>query len=402
MRKSAFVASLVVVSVLGTVAQAQDLRWRSGSLLRRPALRARPAPGELLQRLARDVERHVLVRFERTPSAHERELWRAAGIELGRALGAGAYFARVAADTLDLEAASRFAGLLDVRELELEWKLHPTLAAGETPPWTVVGRDGRGEATVAVYVLLHPDVALEGGDAVLTRLGGSTFDLMESVNGIVALVPRSRVAELAAAGEVAWVEPALPQMETVSLPGRALAPLNDSNRARTQADLLQAAPYNLDGSGVNVLVYDGGTGRATHLDFSGRLTPRDASGTLGHSTHVAATIGGDGTASGGQFRGMAPAVTIQAYGFDFSGGLGLPFFTNLGDFEADYDEAINVHGVDISNNSVGTNIEPNGLHCSLQGDYGVFCSLVDGVVTGSLGSPFRVVWANGNERQEED
>src|SRR5262245_9406332 len=401
MRKSAFVASLVVVSVLGTVAQAQDLRWRSGSLLRRPALRARPAPGELLQRLARDVERHVLVRFERTPSAHERELWRAAGIELGRALGAGAYFARVAADTLDLEAASRFAGLLDVRELELEWKLHPTLAAGETPPWTVVGRDGRGEATVAVYVLLHPDVALEGGDAVLTRLGGSTFDLMESVNGIVALVPRSRVAELAAADEVAWVEPALPQMETVSLPGRALAPLNDSNRARTQADLLQAAPYNLDGSGVNVLVYDGGTGRATHLDFGGRLFVRDASGQLGHSTHVAATIGGNGAASGGTFRGMAPAVTIQAYGFQWN-GMGILFFTNPGDFDADYDDAINVHGVDISNNSFGTNVDVNGFDCAVQGDYGVYCNLVDSAVTVSFGSPFRIVWAAGNARQQSD
>src|SRR5262249_21734938 len=158
-------------------------------------------------------------------------------------------------------------------------------------------------------------------------------DLLESVNGIVALIPRSRIAALAAADEVAWVEPALPQLQEASvprLPGPALPPApNDSNRARTQADLLQAPPYNLDGSGVNVLVYDGGTGRATHVDFGGRLFVRDGSGTLGHSTHVAATIGGNGAASGGTFRGMAPAVTIQAYGFFFN-GQGMLFFTNLG------------------------------------------------------------------------
>lgn len=400
MSKAALASSIFFAFVLGVVPLAQELRWRSGGVLGQPA-GARATQGELLQRLAQGAERHVLVRFEKSPSPHVRELWRAAGVELGDALGGGAYFARVAPAALDSAAAARLAGLADVREIELDWKLHPTLAAGETPPWTVVARDERGETTVAVYLLLHPDVVLERGDLLLQALGGSTFDVLESVNGLVALVPRSRIAELAAADEVAWVEPALPQLEGVSVPGFALAPLNDSNRARVQADLLQTAPYDLDGSGVNVLVYDGGTGRATHVDFGGRLTARDASGTLGHSTHVAATIGGDGTASGGTFRGMAPAVTIQAYGFSWD-GQGLLFFTNLGDFEADYDEAINVHGVDISNNSVGTNVEPSGFHCSIQGDYGVFCNMIDSVVTGSLGSPFKVVWAAGNERQQAD
>ena len=401
MRKAALASSVAVVFVLGALPQAQELRWRSGSVLGRPALRARAVQGELVRRLGEGAERHVLVRFERSPPAHERELWRAAGVELGRALGGGAYFARVAPAALDSAAAERLRGLVDVRELEHDWKLHPALAAGETPPWTVVALDERGEPTVAVYLLLHQDVVLERGDVLLQALGGSTLGVLESVNGLVALLPRSRIAELAAADEVQWVEPALPQMEGVSAPGPALAPLNDSNRARTQADLLQAAPYNLDGSGVNVLVYDGGTGRATHLDFGGRLSARDASGTLGHSTHVAATIGGDGSASGGTFRGMAPAVTIQAYGFAWD-GTGLPFFTNLVDFEDDYDQAINVHGVDIANNSVGTNIETNGINCSIQGDYGVFDSLIDAVVTGSLGSPFRIVWAGGNERQQSD
>jgi hypothetical protein len=222
------------------------------------------------------------------------------------------------------------------------------------------------------------------------------------VNGIVALVPRSRVAELAAADEVAWIEPALPPLETVSLPGRSPAPPpNDSARARVQADLLQAAPYNLDGSGVSVLVYDGGTGRVTHLDFGGRLFVRDASGQNGHATHVAATIGGNGAASGGQFRGMAPAVTIQSYGF-FWNGQGIPFFTNPIDFEADYNDGINAHGAVIANHSVGTTVDVNGLACAIQGDYGVLGSLIDGVVTGSLGAPIRIVWAGGNARQQSD
>jgi hypothetical protein len=164
-----------------------------------------------------------------------------------------------------------------------------------------------------------------------------------------------------------------------------------------QADALQAAPYSLDGSGVNVLVYDAGTARSTHLDFGGRLAVRDASGMIDHSTHVSATIGGSGSASGGTFKGMAPAVTIQSYGFQYDGS-GVFFFTNPGDFESDYDQALNVYGVDIANNSIGSNTEANGFHCPIQGDYGVICSLIDGVVRGSLGSPLRIVWANGNER----
>jgi hypothetical protein len=196
MDKVAFVSSVAVLFVLVELPQAQELRWRSGSVLGRPALRASAVQGELVRRLAEGSERHVLVRFEESPSPHARELWRVAGIELGRALGGGAYFARVDPAALDSEAAARLRGLVDVRELELDWKLHPAFAAGETPPWTVVARDERGEATVAVYVLLHRDVTLERGDALLRALGGSVFDLLESVNGIVALVPRSRIAEL--------------------------------------------------------------------------------------------------------------------------------------------------------------------------------------------------------------
>src|SRR4030095_10123387 len=97
------------------------------------------------------------------------------------------------------------------------------------------------------------------------------------------------------------------------------AAVNDSNRALVQANALQAAPYNLTGAGVKVLVYDGGTARASHQDFGGRLTVRDSSGLIDHATHVSATIGGSGAASGGTFKGMAPGVTIESYGFQYDG-----------------------------------------------------------------------------------
>jgi hypothetical protein len=390
------VTALLAAAVAAAPAQAQELRFRSGAVLPRPARAAAPR-GELVRRLATGGERHVLVRFQAAPSPEERALWSAAGVELGRALGGGAYFARVRPADL-AGRAQRLTGLVDVREIALDWKLHPALAGSETPPWTVVTLDPRGAPTVAVYLLLHEGVALERGDELLRALGGSVFDALESVNGLVAFVPRANVDELAALDEVAWLEPALPRMEEVALAPATAPAANDSNRALTQVNLLQASPYGLDGTGVTVLVYDGGTARATHGDFGGRLTVRDASGMSDHPTHVSGTVGGSGASSGGTFRGMAPGVTIQSYGFEYDGS-GIFLFTNPGDFEDDYDEAVNVFGADVANNSIGTNTESNGFICSFQGDYGVMCSMIDAVVRGSLGAPMRVVWANGNERQ---
>src|SRR5262249_18834378 len=152
---------------------------------------------------------------------------------------------------------------------------------------------------------------------------------------------------------------------------------------RVGADVAQAPPYSLDGTGVTVLVYDAGTARATHVDFGGRVFARDASGLLGHSTHVSGTIGGSGAASGGLYKGMAPGVIIQSYGFQYD-GTGIFLYTNPGDLQADYNEAINTFGADISNNSIGTNTETNGFDCAIQGDYGVTDQLIDSIVRGSL------------------
>ncbi|MCK4661146.1 MAG: S8 family serine peptidase, partial [Phycisphaerae bacterium] len=57
----------------------------------------------------------------------------------------------------------------------------------------------------------------------------------------------------------------------------------------------------------------------------------------------------------------------------------------------------------ISNNSIGTNTAQNGYPCEWEGDYGATAQLIDTIVRGDgsnplFNEPFRVVWANGNER----
>ncbi|MFH1266657.1 MAG: S8 family serine peptidase, partial [Planctomycetota bacterium] len=352
--------------------------------------------------LSAEQGRHVIVQFAALPGPDTRAHLQVAGVRLLQYLGDNAYFARLTGDDRSI-AAARNAGMTAASAIDPAWKLHPMLLRGDYPAYSVFeapavrdrlgddaaeATDANAETTLAIYLILHGDVEAdsEGLDAV-GRHGGTVRSHMRSINGVVAWIPLSNLAALASEDAVQWIEPPLPPLDVV----------NDSNRVVTQVDQVQALPYDLDGTGVTVLVYDGGAALASHADFGGRLTVRDATAVHYHPTHVAGTIGGDGSVSGGTYRGMAPAVTMQSYGFQYDGS-GTFLYTNPGDLESDYDEAVNVYGAEISNNSIGTNTAANGFPCSYEGDYGATSMLIDAIVRGSLGAPMRIVWANGNER----
>ncbi|MFQ5590414.1 MAG: S8 family serine peptidase [Phycisphaerae bacterium] len=367
------------------------IRWRSGTLHTVPKTVAH-LEGLLSAAARRPGERHLVLQFKAPVDAKTRGELLSAGVRLLNYLGDNAFFASVAPRLLDPRAVARVGALVDVMRIDPGWRLHPYLLAGKVPRWAVVSSaesaDKREPPVVGAYVLFHPDVPLApAGAEIVTRHGGVVRDFLESVNGLVVELPFEDIASLADEDAVQWIEPPLPRM----------VELNDSNRIVTEVDVLQAPPYGLDGTGVTVLVYDGGYALASHPDFGGRLTVHDASELSDHSTHVAGTVGGNGSSSAGQYRGMAPAVAIESYGYEYD-GTGIFLYTNPGDISADYNEAINVYGADISNNSIGTNTCWNFFPCEITGDYGVTSALIDAIVGGSLGLPFRVVWANGNER----
>ena len=87
----------------------------------------------------------------------------------------------------------------------------------------------------------------------------------------------------------------------------------------TATDLVgNISPYNLDGAGITVGVWDGGWIRSTHQEFGSRVTIKDSDpesfGLDDHATHVGGTISASGMDSNA--KGMAPAVTIDSYGWD--------------------------------------------------------------------------------------
>lgn len=368
-----------------------DIRWHSGAVTAVQQTPAQAADALLL--ISKSAARHAVVQFSAPLTQTQRRELAAAGVELEAYVGGNAYFAYLPAP-VNRDRLAQIASLTAGLSVQTDWKLHPKLIAGEIAPWSIVENKDEQNPTVGAYILFHPDTPAATQGALLVRkIGGTVRSTLESINALVIEAPYKNLKTLAAEDGVQWVEPPLPQF----------APVNDSNRALVGAGLAQAPPYGLTGAGVDVLVYDAGQVSA-HADFDTRLTvgASDTSGVQLHSTHVAGTVAGSGAESGGQFKGMAPGANIVSYGFEQEGGLQPGFlYTDPGDLEADYSEAINTYGADISNNSIGSNVESNGFDCTWQGDYGLCSQLIDEIVRGGVsnGAPFRIVWANGNERQ---
>ncbi|HRX87525.1 MAG TPA: S8 family serine peptidase, partial [Phycisphaerae bacterium] len=375
-----------------TVQASAQVRWRTGV-----APRSGKTPEQVIATLAqvnqRSAEHHFVVQFSEPLTDARRADLTEAGVNLLSYLGDNAFFASVAPAGADSAALTRQATLIDAQSIQPVWKLSPMLTTPDKPDWAEVPvpvdavAPQPDDTWIGAYVLFHPDVPALDGWAVATSAGAVVRQQLFSVNGAVIELPLSAIDTLAANDAVQYIEPALPRMSTD----------NAENRALTQADIVQAAPYNLDGSGVTVLVYDGGTARSTHVDFQGRLFVRDGSGMDTHPTHVSGTIGGAGVANS-NYKGMAPGVTLQSYGFQYDGS-GVFLYTNPGDIESDFNQAINTYGAVISNASIGTNTSVNGFPCSYEGDYGVTSTVIDAIARGSLGAPMRMIWANGNERQ---
>ncbi len=362
-----------------------QVRWRSAEPTDLADMDGAEVARRVVELAGPGEGRHIIVRLPGPATAGERALLDAAGLRLLGYLGDGAYFAFADAAQLDAGRIGAGGAVLSVAPIARQFKLHPAFAAGDVPAHAIVGRarralPGADGTIVAVYLILHRDVALADGARIAEAHGALVRDLLETVNGLVVELPLAQVDALADRTEVQWIEPALPRMSET----------NAQNRALTQADLAQEAPYDLDGTGVTVLVYDGGDALAGHADFGGRLTVIDSAGLSDHATHVSGTVGGDGSITFAN-RGMAPGVTMLSAGFEWDGS-DIFLYTNPGDIEADYGLALSM-GADLANNSIGSNTETNGFPCAIQGDYGVTDSVIDAIVRGGLGEPLIVVWA---------
>jgi predicted outer membrane repeat protein len=338
---------------------------------------------------------HVLVQLDFIPRELAKAELETLGLKLLAYVPDYAWIASVPAT--EAGAVHQLPGVAWVGELRIEDKLDPSIRTDSWGPHNLAP-DGK---TAAIYVILHKDEDLETGRNLVASYGGIVKSVAYGINLLIVEIPKGNIQALASEDAVQWIEPA-------AIP---FGPANDGIRAQIGVNTVNGAPYNLDGSGVDVLIYDSGQ-VGDHVDFGTRLTHADGASVRYHSTHVAGTVGGSGLNSlnqGGsnlQWRGMAPGVDLISYGAGMTSGVF--FYEDAGDIEADFAQAQNTYGADIANGSLSSNIYYNPWgpdECDMMGRYGVASVLLDQIVRGGnsavgMGDKYITVWAAGNERNQ--
>lgn len=182
-------------------------------------------------------------------------------------------------------------------------------AAPELIAEPVVRHQVRKRGLAAFRVVFHRDVPLDAARQAIESLGGrfepgaeKSFRLFHRTD--VAIAP-ARLDALLADDLVAHVE---------RFPYPNIAHNADA-QARSNVDVVHQPPYQLDGEGIRVGIWDQGAVDRAHWDFTHRLRIMDGSDLQGdHATHVAGTITGTG-ATNANAMGMAPRVQLFSYGW---------------------------------------------------------------------------------------
>jgi hypothetical protein len=323
---------------------------------------------------SRSGTRGGVIQFEQLPTEAEKQALQSLGVELGAYLPDNAFIASIPADVDESELANygvKWTGALSVGD-----KLAEVLSvSAATPDWC---RDEDGFARFSFTLYPHVDLK-ESETWVASQYGAVVIGTSRLAHSVEVSLPTDNWQEIAADDRVLWVEPFWPRVV-----------MNNSNRPNVKADIVQTAPYNLTGLGITVGEWDEGRASTTHPDFAGRLISGDASAVSWHGTHVAGTILGSGSASGGTYKGMAPMATLYTQQWWFSAS----------EMETEFQNAIFNVDLRISTNSWGLGTgTPSVANCNgLLGNYFSECSALDDAVRGDLGSPVTVVWAAGNER----
>ncbi len=318
---------------------------------------------------------HVVLQFETALTLAQRDRLASAGVKLVGYLPERAFAAQ-----LDRPLTAQELTALGVRAalpFAPEYKLHPRVVTGDFGTWSEYG-DGQRMFNVDVFA----DVNLEQAAADLSKAGYAVGDHIDVTHTLVVAVDPGKIMELAAIDAVLFINEMSPPLES----------LNSTVRTRLHVNEVQTAPYNLSGDGVTILVYDGGLIDSTHPDFGDRVTAMEDGAIADHPTHVGGTVGGNG----GNLRGMAPAANIVSGEYDAC--TPFCFYNSPNDVSDDYTFARQNFDIELTTNSMGANVSPNGYPCAWFGDYELSSRVIDGLVAETDDRPLIQFWAAGNER----
>lgn len=239
---------------------------------------------------------HFIVSFKTMPTASQKKALQDLGIDLMSYLPSFSYWAKLNA-TANIDRAVNELGLKRIWLPDALYKVSPRVDERAFPPHGIHG-DGTFSFKVNLFSkslygeFKHNIRNLGGGVRVVRPMGRSAFEV---------IAPIMLAQSIANLDSVRWVEPVPPPHVAE----------NVIAAQRVQADVLQNAPHNLNGSGVTVGVWDGGA-VDTHPDFDTRLLVVDALAPENHATHVAGTIAASG-AGNSAAQGMANATLVHSY-----------------------------------------------------------------------------------------
>jgi len=364
----------------------KEIQFKTGPMA--PELKTESEIDGFLSESKAQDKSHVILQFSEPLDIKTRIKLQAADINVLDSLGANAFFASINNEYTTI-SGFQIATLQSVSSISASQKIDPLIVKGKPYPSHAVVSNNNGDPTIAVYALFFDDVSRSQTVRLTQAHQANIVSAFASMNGLVLEMPASKIGSLSESDSVMWIELVLPP----------LGPNNNENRITVQAEIAQEPlplGYDLDGSGVMVMVFD--INLAWHRDYADRITLADGAGTHSHSIHVAGTIGANGTSI---YRGMAPNVSMVSYQFSSSGSA-TPLYTDPGDIVQDYGNAITEFSIDLASNSLGSRIDLNGRPCEYQGNYGITSSILDDIVSGSLGHIIQSIWSNGNERWEDD
>jgi len=345
--------------------------------------------------LGQRAKRHLLMQFVQTPTAEERQMLASAGVFLLDYIPDQTYWT-IVPPSIDLDAID-LAALPIAGGITAAWiplandKMDATLGTIDGFPENA--RYDNGD--VRVHASIFDDVSPAEAAQAVHQLGqGAQFLEWLGMNTMAVRLPLATIPALADLDVVQWVAaaPAPPE------PDNATAAERINVTALRRISLPDPPPQHLTGNGVHVGVWEAPRNVPfNHTDFQDRLNVEDSVATVDeHATWVVGTLAGDGTGDI-DARGMAPGVTVHAYG-------AYNDETHVWKDKADIIKAERFRNISISNHSYGDNIgwwlNRNGVwvdrkNQSLFGQYTADSGQWDAILRGIDVLSF---WSAGNDR----
>ncbi len=317
---------------------------------------------------------HVIIQLEQSPTKKSKKDLEKRGIKLLAYIPNNAYFASLPASKA--RQLAKLPGVHAITEILPEDKIALAIRADGINEYS---RTGPGRAKLVIF--FFKDVDLSDAADIISTNGGLVEGFSQVMNAVVADLPEDAVSTLAQNDSVQWID----QHYKPEL-------LNDEVRYSIGVETVQYPPYDLNGTNVNIGMWEGQCPYTDHNALSDKGIIEDGcTGLASHTTHVAGILIGSEPGENYIYRGMAPAANLFVFGS----------WVTPAQFEEQYDAAIQNYDIELSTNSWGHGYgRAYGCNCTDPNLWGLYlwqAVAQDEAVRGEFGKKISLIFGAGNE-----